>query len=267
MDTLRSDLLRFSETADHSRTLDHLREFHSVIAASGMCEAGRIRHRLKNRLWREEATVLFVGYQAEGTLGRLLQGGTVRVRIQDDEIAVRARVRSIDLYSGHADGPELLSWIRERMPVALGIFIVHGEEDAMSGLTARIGNLLPAERIVKPVLDQKFELTPEGAVPVADATPARLPPERVARLDWHKDVSRLMLHINDALHAIPDKNHRAVLIRRLRHAWKTAHQQAAIPRSIEAGMPMHRPGRVKSTNLPATIAVAWLGITGATIFS
>src|SRR5690606_13344642 len=77
--------VRFTETVEQSKALDRLRYFHIVIAASGMCEAGRIRYRLKNWLWRDEATVLLVGYQAQGTLGRILQDGAAAVRIQGEE--------------------------------------------------------------------------------------------------------------------------------------------------------------------------------------
>src|SRR5690606_36665253 len=79
---LSSRHVRFTETVEQSKALDELTEFHIVIAASGLCEAGRIRHRLTKWLWREEATVLLVGYQAAGTLGRLLEQGARTVRIQ-----------------------------------------------------------------------------------------------------------------------------------------------------------------------------------------
>jgi metallo-beta-lactamase family protein len=102
---LKSRHLHFTETREQSIALGRVRGFHIVIAASGMCEAGRIRHRLKNWLWRDAATVLFTGFQAVGTLGRILQDGAPSVRIQGEEFVVRARIRSIDLYSGHADGP------------------------------------------------------------------------------------------------------------------------------------------------------------------
>ena len=77
--------------------MDQIDGFHIVLAASGMCEAGRIRHRLKRWIWSEAATLLFVGYQATGTLGRLLADGAASVRIQGETFAVRARVRQIDL--------------------------------------------------------------------------------------------------------------------------------------------------------------------------
>ena len=215
---LKDHHLRFTETVEQSRALADARGFHIILAASGMCEAGRIRHHLKNWLWREEATLLLVGYQAEATLGRLLQEGARQVRIQGEEFPVRARVRSIDLYSGHADGPELVQWMAERMPVRHGVFLVHGEEEAMAGMAARLAGLVPEERVVSPALDEGYALTRDGFVRQAQAAPPRLAPEQVARLDWHNDVSRLILDINEALRATPDERGRAVLIRRLRRA-------------------------------------------------
>ena len=209
--------LHFTETVEQSRALAQARGFHIILAASGMCEAGRIRHHLKNWIAREAATLLLVGYQAEATLGRLLQDGARQVRIQGEEFPVRARVRSIDLYSGHADGPELAQWIAERAPIRHGLFVVHGEEEAMAGLAARLASL-PAERIAVPALDDSYDLTPDGYVRRASADPPRLAPEQVARMDWHNDVSRLILDINEALRATADDRARNTLIRRLRRA-------------------------------------------------
>jgi metallo-beta-lactamase family protein len=96
-----------------------------------MCDAGRIRHHLKHWLWNDRATVLLVGFQAHGTLGRFLQDGTKAVRIQGDEIKVAARIRMIDEYSGHADGTEIARWIAARRPIQRGVFLVHGEETAI----------------------------------------------------------------------------------------------------------------------------------------
>jgi glycosyltransferase involved in cell wall biosynthesis len=84
-----------------------------------MCDAGRVRRHLKEWLWRREGTVLLVGFQAQGSLGRILQEGAKRVRIQGEEIEVRAAIRSLDLYSGHADARELERWIAARAPIPL----------------------------------------------------------------------------------------------------------------------------------------------------
>jgi metallo-beta-lactamase family protein len=215
---LHSTALHFTESTEASIALDDVRGFHIIIAASGMCEAGRIRHRLKNWLWRDEATVLIVGYQAEGTLGRILQGGARTVRIQGEEFAVRARIRSLDMYSGHADATELVDWIKARLPLRHDLFLVHGEEEAIDALAARLDGVVAAGHILRPVLDEAFELTGKGVARLSVMTEPRLPPEKLARLDWHNDVSRLILDINDALAATADDRARGVLIRRLQRA-------------------------------------------------
>ncbi|TGD63683.1 MBL fold metallo-hydrolase [Tabrizicola sp. WMC-M-20] len=225
MQGLKSRHLHFTETREQSIALDRLQDFHIVIAASGMCDAGRIRHRLKNWLWRDEATVLFTGFQAVGTLGRILQDGAKSVRIQGEDFAVRARVRSLDLYSGHADGTELRDWIKERLPIRHQVFLVHGEEPAMAGLAARLDGIIAVDSVLQPKLDEGFVLTPDGAQSLAPATPPRLSPEKVAHLDWHNDVSRLLLEINEGLLASPDEKTRAALIRRLQRALKEAERQ------------------------------------------
>ena len=217
---LHAPYVHFTHDVADSKRLDDLDGFHIVIAASGMCEAGRIRHRLKRWIWSDAATVLMAGYQAVGTLGRLLQDGVRSVRIQGEVYDVRARIRSIELYSGHADGPELSAWIAARAPVRQALFLTHGEEPAMSALAASEGKTLSVP-ILRPVLDQSVLLTPAGPQvqdPPAGAPPPRLRPEAVANLDWHNDVSRLFLDLNEALTGATDEKTRAVLIRRLRAA-------------------------------------------------
>ena len=119
---LNSPQLRFTETVDESKAIAKLTGFHIVIAASGMCDAGRIRHHLRNWLWSARATVLLVGFQAQGTLGRFLVDGAKAVRIQGNEIKVAATIRTIDDYSGHADGSELARWIAARRPIRARTF-------------------------------------------------------------------------------------------------------------------------------------------------
>lgn len=212
---LKTRDLHFTETVEQSKALDRMHGFHIVIAASGMCEAGRIRHRLKNWIWRDEATVLLVGFQAGGTLGRILQDGARRVRIQGREYAVRARIRSIDLYSGHADGPELLAWISERLPLKHQIFLVHGEVDALQGLASRLAGMMAADKLLIPALDDCFALTSEGAVAMDDRPKPRIAPEKVGHADWHNDLSRLILSINAAIEGSKSEQERAALLQRL----------------------------------------------------
>ena len=93
-----------------------------------MCEAGRIKHHLKHNLWRPESTVLIVGYQAEGTLGRKILDGEKTVHIHGEKIAVKADIRSIEAYSAHADRNKLIEWAQGIVTPPRGIFIVHGKK-------------------------------------------------------------------------------------------------------------------------------------------
>jgi metallo-beta-lactamase family protein len=216
---LNSPHLRCTETVDESKSIAHFTGFHIIIAASGMCEAGRIRHHLKRWLWQSSATVLMVGFQAQGTLGRFLVDGVKAVRIQGEPVKVNARIRSIDDYSGHADGPELARWIASRRPITRGVFLVHGEEPALNGLSERIAErTVPAARVFAPLLDDIYELTTTAPTPLDASHRRRLAPEAVVNLDWHNDMSTLILDINDAVEAAADDRARGVIIRRLRRA-------------------------------------------------
>ena len=184
------------------------------MAGSGMCDAGRVRKHLERLLWRREATVLLSGFQAVGTLGRLLQEGRRTVRIQGEVYRVRARIRSLDLYSGHADGPALARWVEARGPVAGEIFLAHGEPDSLGGLRQRLlaaGHA--AERIVIPAIDQAFELARASAQ--ASASQRRIEPSAAATLDWHNARSELLNRLDDQLDQAPDDARRMRLIERL----------------------------------------------------
>lgn len=216
---LNSPHLRFTETVSESKAIAKLTGFHIIMAGSGMCEAGRIRHHLKRWLWNGAATVLLVGFQAQGTLGRFLADGAKAVRIQGEEIKVVARISRIDDYSGHADGPELARWIAARRPIRRGVFLVHGEEPALAGLSDRIAERsIPSAQVFLPLLDDIYELSTPAPTPIDVGQRRRLAPEAVVSLDWHNDMSRLILDINDRIEAAADDRARGVIIRRLRRA-------------------------------------------------
>jgi metallo-beta-lactamase family protein len=216
---LQSPHLRFTETVSESKAIEKLSGFHIIIAASGMCDAGRIRHHLKRWLWNRKATVLLTGFQARGTLGRFLDDGATAVRIQGEEIKVAARIRHIDEYSGHADSSELVRWIAARRPVHRGLFLAHGEDPAIAGLSSRISErIIPEAKIFRPVLDDAYDLSTAAPTPLDVGHRRRLAPEAVVSLDWHNDMSKLILDINDEMERAADDRSRGVVIRRLRRA-------------------------------------------------
>ncbi|MEG1609228.1 MAG: MBL fold metallo-hydrolase [Clostridia bacterium] len=104
-----------------------------ILSASGMCEAGRIRHHLKHNLWREESTIVFVGYQVEGTLGRIILDGVREVKLFNEIVAVNARICQLKGTSSHADRSGLLEWASKFDPKPQKIFVTHGEDSVAEG--------------------------------------------------------------------------------------------------------------------------------------
>lgn len=132
--------LKVAVTSDESKMINFDTKSKVIISASGMCEAGRIRHHLKHNLWRSDSTVLFVGYQVPGTLGNALLGGVEKVKLFGEEIDVKAKIVNIPGMSGHADRDHLTKWISsfERPPKK--VFVVHGEENTAVGFADHVKN-------------------------------------------------------------------------------------------------------------------------------
>ena len=119
--------LTLTESAEESKALNEDKSSKVIISASGMCDAGRIRHHLKHNLWRPECTIVFVGYQGEGTLGRALLDGAQKVKLFGEEIVVRARIVNFKGLSSHADRDHLLAWAKNFDPRPQQVFVVHGD--------------------------------------------------------------------------------------------------------------------------------------------
>ncbi|MDE5965775.1 MAG: MBL fold metallo-hydrolase, partial [Lachnospiraceae bacterium] len=129
--------LKVAVTSDESKLINFDAKPKVIISASGMCEAGRIRHHLKHNLWRADSTILFVGYQAVGTLGRSLLEGVPEVKLFGETIEVRAKIEKLDGISGHADKEGLMTWLRAFDPMPK-VFVVHGEDSVCDAFTEYI---------------------------------------------------------------------------------------------------------------------------------
>ena len=173
--------LTVTESVDESRALNEDKTPKVIISASGMCDAGRIRHHLKHNLWRPNCTVVFVGYQGEGTLGRRLLDGASQVKLFGEEIAVRAKIVNFHGLSSHADKNGLLEWINAFAPKPREVFVVHGESSVTEAYAATLRELgfsahsanyeevydLIAGRMLSPgvVLEPKPQALPSSASP------------------------------------------------------------------------------------------------------
>ncbi len=141
-----------------------------IISASGMCDAGRIRHHLKHNLWRPECRVLFVGYQAEGTLGRILADGAVSVKLFNETISVNAQIDVLPGVSGHADKMGLISWLRGFEEKPQRIFVNHGDPDAAESFTACLNDEL-GYRAFAPYSGTCFDLLRDEFDHIAEPRP------------------------------------------------------------------------------------------------
>ncbi len=130
--------LHFAVTSEESKALNEDGIPKIIISASGMCEVGRIKHHLKHNLYRPESTILFVGFQAEGTLGKKILSGERLVKIFGEEIAVNAEIRYLDAFSGHADKKGLMDWLDKMVTKPKNIFLVHGEYSGQLSLKEEI---------------------------------------------------------------------------------------------------------------------------------
>jgi len=158
--------LHFSRTTRESKKLNTSPESKVIISASGMCTAGRIKHHLKHNLWRKESSIVFVGYQAEGTLGRRIKDGAKKVKIFGEEIKVNAQIHVLEGFSGHADQGELIEWMKNFKKKPQKVFLVHGEQDAMNVLSGLIQNELGLE-VIMPKLGENFVIKgTDKAIPV-----------------------------------------------------------------------------------------------------
>ena len=185
-----------------------------IMAASGMCEAGRIRHHLLSNLHRSRSTILFVGFQAQGTLGRVILEGAKTVRISGNDVRVRAQIRQIDSYSAHADRYELADWIAARLPVGGSVFLDHGEPEAAEGLRRLLQTRLPDQEVRLPVIGERFALPP-GAKAKRETTGRQDLPLATGR-DWQNTYADFATSLKARLSRMHDDAEREQALQTLR---------------------------------------------------
>ena len=219
LDDLDASRIRFTESVEESKAINRIKSGAIIMAGSGMCDAGRIRHHIKNHMWRPNTTLLLVGYQAEGSLGRLLLNGARNVRIQGDEIRIRGAVRQIETYSGHADERELIDWILERKPIRYGLYLCHGEQEASEALKkALVEEGLSESRVIIPSIDDEVHLNRSDKPDFFGNVAHRLKRQDLKGWDAHNEFAELQLDLREAFDKLSDEKARRALARKIKRA-------------------------------------------------
>lgn len=160
---LEFENLHFTQSVEESKILNASKEPKIIISASGMCEAGRIKHHLKHHLWKKESSIVFVGYQAEGTLGRKLIDGEKYVKVLGEEIRVNAQIHNVQGFSGHADKNALLEWLRGFSDKPKKVFLVHGETESKLSFAEEIEKTLQLSCII-PEYNKVYEIKKQQVI-------------------------------------------------------------------------------------------------------
>jgi metallo-beta-lactamase family protein len=223
-DVFRHPAFHFVESVDESIRINSLTGA-VILSASGMCEGGRIRHHLLHNLPRSGSTILFVGYQARGTLGRALVDGARRVRISGRDVAVRAAVHRIDSYSAHADRAELKAWALARRPVAGSLFLTHGEANASETLRRDLDRDFAS--ILVPEIGEQYELA--AGEPARRLRTGRMDLRAAVGADWQNDYADFTVNLKRRLQKIEDSAARRAALEQMRRVLDgfAAHKEAA----------------------------------------
>ena len=200
--------LHFTTTVEESRALNESNEACIILSASGMCEVGRIKHHLKHNLWNPNSTILFVGYQAPGTLGRSIVDGAKKVKIFGEEIAVNARIEYIEGYSGHADQEWLLNFVYSFTDKPKHIFLVHGEPEGQEVLRQKIEETADVPVLI-PEFGECYELTPENLEKLEPAPRVQLFNKEFVRLDLLDRIEKLKDNIDEIENSVREEKFEA----------------------------------------------------------
>ncbi len=177
-DPLDLPQLQFSSTTEQSKQINELKGSAIVISASGMANAGRIKHHLRHNLWRPGASIVFVGYQAEGTPGRKIVDGAKKIRIFNEDIAIKAKVWTISGFSAHAGQNQLLDWLGNFRNKKMQVFLVHGEFSVQEQLASIIRKKLGFDVTIPEYLE---EIRLKVGAEFEEVKPAKVEETRV---DW-----------------------------------------------------------------------------------
>lgn len=184
------DTLVVAQSVDESKEINFDERQKIIISSSGMCEAGRIKHHLKHNLWRKDSTVLFVGYQAVGTLGRSILDGAKKVRIFGEEIKIEAAIKQIEGFSGHADKAGLIEWLTHFKSDIEKVFVLHGEKSVSYSFAKEIAALgYPA------VVPKMFDTVDSNNLDAATEIELEAKPSRESVLDL---ISRITATLETA---------------------------------------------------------------------
>ena len=200
--------LNLSITTDDSKAINFIEEPKVIISASGMCDAGRIKHHLKYNLWREDSTILMVGYQSEGSPGRKIQDGAKEIKIFGEDVAVRAKIQTLPGLSGHADRLGLLEWIEAFKYKPRQVFVVHGE-DQVAELFSKTLSEECGIRSAAPYSGTRYDLAAgkfiliTSGIPISKATAGRMVSSSFTKL---KFTGRRILDFINGCQGLPNKD-------------------------------------------------------------
>jgi metallo-beta-lactamase family protein len=193
--------LKLSVSQEESRKINEDREPKVIISASGMCDAGRIRHHLKHNLWRPECVIAFVGYQSEGTLGRKLLEGAKSVRLFSEEITVRAEIVVLPGTSGHADKNGLIDWLLKFRRKPSMVFLNHGDDDVINSFARDLRETYGYD-VFAPFSGTVYDLATGAFVTVTEGKPVKQTPEESYPVtSAYKELAKALEQLNEAVKA------------------------------------------------------------------
>lgn len=213
-DLFRHPNFRIVQSVEESKAIKQHKSGAIIISASGMCNAGRIKHHLADNIHRKNSTILFVGYQSPGTLGHIITSGAKNIRIHGKQYRVQAEIRRLGNYSAHADQGELIDWIKERGSVSGAMFLNHGEDDGRRTLKELLGKEgWDPNKIYLPSFDETFELV-AGAAESKGVDQPRIDEADLTR-DWYNDYAAFILDLAQQLETTKEVNQRHAIINRV----------------------------------------------------